>query len=167
MNQKSQGHRVQQVPCHIPQPQHTMYPPAQQHVHQQAQQQIGQGQGYGAQFHMNKTHVPYSFQRSTSNVLAQSPDSLVEGVVTTTIHDGFSLNLSSSISSGSGSMSSLSSDHDSAVRSQWDTTLEKNKMTAHGNEFNAFNENNGFAANRAEKNFGWLNIWGNDMSVWG
>lgn len=135
---------------------------------------------------------PQMFPSSTSgnqqvfqSVVAASPDSFVEELVSSSKFDPFvhSTNLSSSVSSGGGSTVSYGSNNDEYLNGKELFNVNVNVP----NEFlsnknnNNYNVNNGFEFNnenknsdncvlnnnRSDKNFGWLKIWGNDMSVWG
>lgn len=102
-----------------------------------------------------------------TNVVASSPDSFVEDF----IHS----KMSSSVSSGGSTSSYGSYDQFDLSKNQIDLltpkTLATNKarvgMTNVNYNDNVFSNNlHGTAVGRSEKSLGWLNIWGNDMSVW-
>ncbi|CCH44722.1 hypothetical protein BN7_4290 [Wickerhamomyces ciferrii] len=139
-----------------------------------------------------KAHQLTPTSSSSSNgypsVVAASPDNFVEELVSNSRFDPFNANsttLSSSVSSNGGSTSSYGSNYNddllnkdlfNATNANTNVNVNlpnefqnkvnptNNNLTFNDNNNNGFNNNNN---NRSDKNFGWLNIWGNDMSVWG
>ncbi|CDR43223.1 CYFA0S11e01860g1_1 [Cyberlindnera fabianii] len=163
-------------------------------VHQHMHQQVVPQQVH--QISMAQPQQQPVYGMGAHSVVAQSPDSFLEGVggslYSTTSNnnklDGFSLNLSSSISSGAGSTSSYSSAEyemqnkisnvgypstilESSTESNSNNSFKVSQDgTARPNEFNVVNEGNvfeNFNTVTNNSNRGWLNIWGSDMSVWG
>lgn len=102
----------------------------------------------------------YSGTGSFGASIAGSPDLFMENAGAAAKHDMLPLNLVSSISSGSSHSSSGELDHitiwPKVSHSIWDPVDKEVHGTGEGGRFQ-----------RGEKSFGWLNIWGNDMSVWG
>lgn len=118
-------------------------------------------------------------QPLVKSVVAASPDSFVEELVSSRF-DPFvhATNLSSSVSSGGGSTVSYGSNNDEYLNQN------NNNNNIYVNGFNDFTKNghknivnNGFDFNDnnnnsvkcvlGNNNHGWSKIWGNDMSVWG
>lgn len=168
-----------------------------------AQQQQQQGYALMGQKHVaNTAAMQQGGAFHHQYVTAGSPDLFMpEGVITPTMSnnsnnnkfDAFSLNLSSSISSGSSSFSSSNGEVDHIIGgsgfantnptfgSIWDPIVSQqekpsqharyvgfNETTNATNATNVVNEQKSFGSRTTgEKTNGWLNIWGNDMSVWG
>lgn len=155
---------------------------------QAQQQQVQQMQNISLLQHPQPQMFPSSTsgnQQVFQSVVAASPDSFVEELVSSSKFDPFvhSTNLSSSVSSGGGSTVSYGSNNDEYLNGKelFNVNVNVPNEFLNNKNNNNYNVNNGFEFNnenknsvncvlnnnRSDKNFGWLKIWGNDMSVWG